>query len=548
MEKMLKVCSGQLAEAILFIERHLDAGGISGKEKARAMLMAEESLVQLFVHSGEETRITIKVVKLLGDVTFYLYATGDAFDFFNKGLTEATLGIDVEGSEPDETVIRSYYLKAYEDHLRYQNKKGVNCVRIKAVRSRYKQLYLTIGGMVLGILLGFLVRLALPQDVGKAINTGLFGSIITVFMNLLQTVVGPVVFFSIASSIAGFGDLSVTGRIGGKVLALYIGVSVLAIGIGIGAWYIFRPGDPALMNAVNASYTVDISSAQNISLLDTLVGIAPSNILKPFLDASMLQIICLAVLVGVGAGMIGNYSEIVRTALEALNQLFLRITMIFVKAIPLVALCSMASMVVTTGGAAFVSILFICGVIIAGFAAMMVIYGIMLLCSGVNPFLFYRKYFGTMIQVFAISSSNAAIPINMEACDEKLGVSPKVYSLSIPLGATINMHGLCIYLSVMALSFAKVYGVSITGGKLAGMILSIVLIAMGCPGIPGAGLVILAVILSQFGIPIAAVSLVTGINPLIDMFITAVNCLGDVATTMVVAKSEKLVDMQRFRA
>ena len=100
----------------------------------------------------------------------------------------------------------------------------------------------------------------------------------------------------------------------------------------------------------------------------------------------------------------------------------------------------------------------------------------------------------------------------------------------------------------MALSFAKVYGASITGGKLAGMILSIVLIAMGCPGIPGAGLVILAVILSQFGIPIAAVSLVTGINPLIDMFITAVNCLGDVATTMVVAKSEKLVDMQRFRA
>ena len=221
MEKMLKVCSGQLAEAILFIERHLDAGGISGKEKARAMLMAEESLVQLFVHSGEETRITIKVVKLLGDVTFYLYATGDAFDFFNKGLTEATLGIDVEGSEPDETVIRSYYLKAYEDHLRYQNKKGVNCVRIKAVRSRYKQLYLTIGGMVLGILLGFLVRLALPQDVGKAINTGLFGSIITVFMNLLQTVVGPVVFFSIASSIAGFGDLSVTGRYRPRRISLF---------------------------------------------------------------------------------------------------------------------------------------------------------------------------------------------------------------------------------------------------------------------------------------------------------------------------------------
>ena len=542
---VISIHSDQIPDAVRFVEQHLDRGKITGKERTRAVLMTEESLLRLFAHAEEGKEIRISILRFMGNISIILRSPGEEFDFFGDGLADMTLGIDID---PDEELIRDHFLKAFEDKLRYQHRKHWNLVRVTAVRSRYAALYMTVGGMLLGILVGLLLKAAAPQTVSTLLNDRLFSQVTAVFMNLLKTVVGPVVFFSIASSIAGFGDLSATGRIGGKIMGLYIGVSLIAIGVGIGTFFVFRPGDPLLTGAMNAAYTVDTAAVQDISVIDMIVNIVPSNILRPFLEADMLQIIFLSVIVGAGAAMIGNYAGQVRMMLDIMNDLFLKITMIFIRLIPVAAFCSMASMVLTAGGDAFFSVLHICIVIIISYFVMIAVYALMLASGGVNPVVFYKKYFPTMMQVFAISSSNASIPMNMSTCDEKLGISSKVYSLSIPLGATINMHGSAICLVVTTLAFAKAFGVSISGGNMLGMIISIILLSMGAPGIPGANLVVQAVLLAQFGIPIAAVSLVIGINPLIDMFITAVNCLGDVATTAVVAKSENLMDMDRFRA
>ena len=153
-----------------------------------------------------------------------------------------------------------------------------------------------------------------------------------------------------------------------------------------------------------------------------------------------------------------------------------------------------------------------------------------------------------MLQVFSLSSSNASIPLNMKVCGEKLGISPKIYSFSIPLGATINMNGACIQLAVSALAIAHIYGVEISGRMLVIMCATIILLSMGAPGIPGMGLILLTVILTQFNVPVEGVSLLIGIYPILDMFITMINCMGDVATTFMVAKSEKLLDVDAFNA
>ena len=548
MENPIFVNCNEIDKAIAFIRGHLDKEKISDKEKGKAVLMAEESLMQLFSHSPEGTRVSIRAVRVLGEVRFYLRAKGSAFDFFNRNFTDVTLGVDLEESAPDEDVIRSYLLNAYEDHLSYQNKKGINTVKIKAGKLRYRQLYMTLGGMVLGLLLGFLMKFLLSESIYNEMNEVVFCNVTSVFLNLLQTVVGPVVFFSIATSIAGFGDLTSTGRVGARILAMYLALSLVAIAIGIGFFYIFKPGNPDLIHAVSSSFTVDTSSVENTSVLDTILDIVPSNIVEPFLESNMLQIIFLAVVIGACAGLIGKYSSAVSSALETMNELFMKITMIFVRLVPLVALCSMASLVLSTGGSSILSIFYICIVVVLAQIGMGILYGILLLIKGINPFRFYRKYAHAMIQVMAVSSSNASIPLNMSVCDEKLGVSKKVYSLSIPLGATINMHGLCICITILTLSFAKIYGITITGAMLLNMIITIILIAMGTPGIPGTLFVVLAVIFKQVGIPVAAISLVVGVSSLLDMVGTAVNCLGDVTTTMIVAKDEHLLDMERFKA
>jgi Na+/H+-dicarboxylate symporter len=145
-----------------------------------------------------------------------------------------------------------------------------------------------------------------------------------------------------------------------------------------------------------------------------------------------------------------------------------------------------------------------------------------------------------------MASSNAAIPINMDAC-QRLGISKKVYSLSIPLGATLNMDGTCIYLAVFALALAKIFGIQITGATIFGMVFSIIVLSMGSPGVSGAGLICLSVLLQQIGVPEKAIGIVMGIDTLIVMFRSMSNCVGDVAVSLLVAKKENALDLETYR-
>ena len=536
-----------LARAMEFVQRFLTDSKIEKKARVKAMLVVEEALGSLTAHrKGEGNDMRVRAQSLLGSVTIELSVAGEPFSL-TENMKSAELPKDGEMGADTQDVIRNILLRSLTDDLKYRHKDGVNYVRVTLVKSRQAFLWQTLGAMLAALMIGLILAAAAPGAFNDALNDNLLSPIKTMYLNALKMVVAPVVFFSIVSCIVQFSNLSDLGRIGGKTLALYVCTTLIAVSVGIGAYYLFQPGGANLMGLAADASSIT-SQTMSVSIKDTIVGIVPSNFFKPFLESDMLQLIFLAVVCGVATGLIGKYSAMLKDLFQACNDLFLKITTIFIRMMPVAVFCSIASMMLTMGIQSILSVLGMVGTFLFGLACMMAVYCLMmLLLARLNPLPFLRKYAPVMVQVFSMASSNASIPVNMEACEKKLGISSRVFSLSIPLGATLNMDGTCIHLAVFALALAKVYGVPVSGGALLPMIVSIILLSMGAPGIPGSGLICLSVLLTQMNVPVEAIGLVMGIDSLIGMFRCMSNCLGDVAVTSIVAKSEGQMDMEVYR-
>ena len=534
-----------IGQGLDILEKTLTQYGLKRKEVVRNMLAAEEVMTVLLAHGEQMQDMHLSVRRVFEDISVEIAVKGKEFSFAESLSFGADLDTEDLGPEAEQT-IRNAILKSVVEDLKYRHRGGLNSVRITVQRSKRAMLYKTLGAMVLAIVIGILLRLLVPETFCGVLNDNILVPVKTMFMNALKMIVTPVVFFSIVSCIGQFTNLSEMGKIGGKVVGLYLCTTVIATAVGVGMFYLFRPGSPAA-TAIAAGAEGYTAQALEISLKDMIVGIVPSNIVKPFLEADMLQLIFLAVLCGIAVGMIGKYSKMLSDLFTACNELFLKITVLLVQFMPLAAFCSILSMMLQTGAESLLSILSIFGVLFLSLMVMMAVYCLMMVVfSRINPIPFCRRYAPTMVQVFSMASSNAALPLNIDAC-KKLGVSPKVYSLSLPLGATINMDGTCIYLSIVALALARVYGVQVPPASLLSVVLSIIVLSVGAPGVPGSGLICLSVLLTQLGVPVEAVGLMMGIDPLIGMLRCMSNCLGDVAVSCIVAKKENLMDMDAYR-
>lgn len=204
-------------------------------------------------------------------------------------------------------------------------------------------------------------------------------------------------------------------------------------------------------------------------------------------------------------------------------------------------------MLVHLGGSSFLSLLGYTMTNILMIMIMLFIYGLLVMSLGrLNPVVFFRKCRESMITSFTLSSSTAAMPVNIRTCTDKLGISPKVCNFSIPLGATINMDGTCISLVLQGLYLAKMYGVEVKPSAIVPLAITIILLSLGCPGVPGAGLVCAGIVLEQLGVPISAMGLIIAIDPILDMFDTMSNTTGDVACATITASNEKLLDKEIY--
>lgn len=538
-------------EAVEFVQRSLEEYGIASKTAIKGTLVAEEAIASLVAHSEKTGVLRVNVKKLFGSITVEMTAPGSDYSLTDD-MVETDVILDSDVGDDMLESIRNIMLTSLADGLKFSHKNGYNNIRITIEKNRRRFLYMTLAALIAGTLVGVILSLTGPEAVNGVLNGYILSPVKTMYINALKIIVAPVVFFSIVTCISGFSDLNELGRIGGRTTLMYFLTTLIAVAVGMGSYYLIRPGRTGGAAAAAAAASGSAAPAGEdveISAIDMIVDIVPSNFVRPFLENNMAQLIFLAVIVGIAVGMIGRYSEVLIQIFEAMNELFMKITAMIIRLMPVAVFCSMSSMVIDLGVKTILSIFGMFATFLFGLTCMLIVYILLMIVIGrLDPRPFIRKYAPVMLQIFSMASSNAAIPLNMDACGKKLGVSSKVYSLSIPLGATLNMDGTCVQLIVFALALAKVYGVTVTGSALLMMAFTVVILSMGAPGIPGAGVICLSVLLEQLGVPTEAVGLVMGIGPLIGMFLCMCNCTGDTVITTIVAKSVGELDIERYNS
>lgn len=535
-----------IGEAVLFIETTLKNLGHSGKKFVSTVLFCEEAMVQMVVHStSQDNFINIDITGNKKRAKVKISCRGNRISLADTSAVSQVADLsDIDDEQA--AVMSSMILKSYSGFIFPRHFGGVNIVTIWLEAKTYNNPILT--SIILGAIVGILLRMLLPQSAATFADTNVFTVIYTLFMNAIKMVVAPVVFFSIAEAMTEFSDFSTFGRIGGKVIVSYFLTTAIAMAVGFVIFSIMKPGDPSLAPAVLeviGDAATDTTVA-NISILDTIVGIVPTNFAGAFVRDDMLQIIFMGIIAGIASGLLGEYSEGVQEFIKNGNALFSKITTMIIKTMPVALFCIVANIILTTGAESLLSLLHVFGTVIVGLCAMVVFYILFLSIVGkLNPFKFFFKCKDAFITAFTTCASNATMPSSMK-CLDNLGVSKKIYGFSIPLGVNINMDGLGVYYVIITMFMARVFDIQLSGSLMVSLFLSVILLSIGTPGIPGSALTFLAMLFSQIGVAPEAVSYIIIVNTLADFFVTAINVMGDAVVTTVVASNEGLIDLEKY--
>ena len=386
--------------------------------------------------------------------------------------------------------------------------------------------------LVLGCILGGIL-IAVPG--GAAFSARYIKPIGTIFINLLKFIVVPIVLFSMVCGMISMKDIKKVGSIGWKTLVYYIGTTIVALIIGLVLANIFKGSFPQLSTEGLGTW----DKATSADFMTTLVDIFPSNIIAPFANASMLQIIVIALLIGAGIILAGEKGRPVAELFESLNEVFMKIMMFIIKISPIGDFCMMTWVVATQGPDILSALAKVLGVAYLGYILhAVIVYSVSVKAmGGMSPLKFFKGMIPAMVFAFSSTSSVATLPINKE-CVVGLGASEEVSSFVLPLGATINMDGTAVYMAVNTIFLATCYGMNLTVGQMLMVVLTATLASIGTAGVSGAGVVMLAMVLTSVGIPVEGILLIYGIDRLFDMGRTTINIVGDAACSIVVSKLE----------
>ncbi|ELK46676.1 dicarboxylate/amino acid:cation symporter [Halobacillus sp. ACCC02827] len=390
-------------------------------------------------------------------------------------------------------------------------------------------------GLALGAIVGLALHIAAP-DLFGTLDTYVFSPLGTVFLNLIKMLVVPIVFFSITLGTASLGDPKKLGRIGGKTIGFFLITTTIAIAIAIGLAYLFQPGNIDI-NTAGAEY----ESQEAPSVVETFTSIIPTNPIQSMVEGNMLQIIAFSIFIGFALAMLGKKTEGVLKVIEQGNEIMMYLVNLIMRFAPYGAFGLLASAIGTMGidgMKAMAMYMFV--VILALFIHGLVTYGGAVKFLGkMSPIKFFKGFFPAMTVGFSTSSSSSTLPISMKTAQENLNVPKPVSSFVQPLGATINMDGTAIMQGVATIFIAQVYATDLSFGQLIMVVLVAVLASIGTAGVPGVGLIMLAMVLNQVSLPVEGIALIIGIDRLLDMTRTALNITGDAACAVVVAESEK---------
>lgn len=413
-------------------------------------------------------------------------------------------------------------------------------------RKKYGLTFKIIAGMVAGLALGLILNMMGPVSfINDYVVNGVLHVGGKIFLASLKLLVVPLVFVSLTCGTASLDDIKKLGRIGGKTLALYLVTTALAISIAVCMAIVLKPGV-----GFNLMTDATFNPRDTPSLTQTIIDIFPNNPVAAMAEGKMLQIIVFAVLFGLTLTMVGKPGERILNIFKDLNAVILKMVILIMAVAPYGVFCLIAKVFALQGFAAIAPLAKYFFVVV--FALLLHAFGVyplmLKLLSGLSPLTFFKKYKAVPMFAFSTASSNATLPITLETVEHKLGVKNSIASFTIPLGATVNMDGSAIMQGVAAIFISQAYNLHIGLSGYLMVIFTATLASIGTAAVPGAALIMLAMVLKQVGLPVEGIALIIGVDRLLDMMRTAVNVTGDAAVSCIVAKSEGQFSQDTFYA
>ena len=391
-------------------------------------------------------------------------------------------------------------------------------------------------GLVIGSMIQYLFAdVAFLNDNIVGLAEGLGG----MFVSLIKLMVVPLVYISIVTGICELRDIASFGRLGSKTFGLYIVNTMLSIAAAILVGVIFQPGMGATLPH-GASTTVKLATTETPDIGAMLIGIVPSNPVQAFASGDMLQIIFMAIITGLAIQAMGSAAAPAMRTFRVANQVMMKLVGLVMTLAPYGVFALMISLGATLEANTLMSVAGYVGLVVLVLTFwILVVYPLAVwLTTGIKPKMFRQATREQLLFSLSTASSNATIPVTMRTLTEKLGVSRAIAGFGVPLGATINMSGSAIYITLAAMFAANISGTPIPMGDLLTVGVTVLLMSVGVGGVPGGAVVMAGVLLHQMGLPIEAMAIIMAVDRINDMFCTASNVVGDTAVNTIVAQME----------
>lgn len=403
--------------------------------------------------------------------------------------------------------------------------------------------------LILGAICGIVLHYYVPSGNFRdnILIEGAFYIVGNGFLRLMQMLVVPLVFCSLVCGASAIGDTKTLGKVGIKTIGFYLITTALAITVALSVAKVVNPGIGLDISAIEQAET---TIAESTSFADTLLNTIPKNPIQGLAEGNMLQIILFAILVGIILAKLGSKVDVVSKFFSQFNDVMMEMTMIVMKVAPVGVFCLISRTFANIGFDAFVPMLkYMFSVFFALGLQCFVVYMLLLKgFTGLNPVKFIKKFAPVMGFAFSTATSNATIPMSIDTLDKKVGVSKRISSFTIPLGATINMDGTAIMQGVAVVFAAQAFGINLTFADYITVIATATLASIGTAGVPGVGLITLSMVFNSVGLPVEGIALIMGIDRILDMTRTAVNITGDAVCTTIVANQNGDLDKEVFES
>ena len=393
-------------------------------------------------------------------------------------------------------------------------------------------------GLAAGIAFGAILWATMGAEAATDFTASYLKPFGDIFVNLLKFIVVPLVLLSIMDGMFSMGDIGKVGKIGWKTVVYFLATTAVACVIGLVVANLFKGSFTPLPSADLGALEYEAKEAP--SVMQVIVNIFPSNLLQPMVSSDMLPVIVIAIFLGAGVLASGEKGQKIAELINCMEEVIMKIMMMIIQFTPIGVFCLMTNVVAVNGADIIGKLALIIGVAYIGYIVhVVVVYGLSVkFLAKMSPLAFFKGIAPAMITAFTATSSNATLPVNIECCN-KMGAEPEISSFVLPLGATINMDGTAIYQAVCAVFIACCYGVQLTLGDMAMIVLTATLASVGTAGVSGAGMIMLAMVLTQVGLPVEGIAIIAGVDKLFDMGRTTLNITGDATCALFISRLER---------